>query len=226
MWNAGWDALFSRTSWGRYPPEELIRFIARTFRDAQDRAGVRVLELGCGPGANLWFLAREGFSAYGVDGSQVALDQARARLEAEGLSATLHQGDVARLPFDDAMFDAVIDVECVYANTLADTRRILDEAKRVLKPGGAVFSKTFATGMSGEDTGVVMEGEPHTYERMPDGPLHSDYGVIRLTSEAEIPEIYAGLDRLSWDFVDRSDGGGSKRIKEWIVTGRKPEVAR
>ncbi len=224
MWNSGWDILFSRTRWGRYPSEELIRFIARNFFSAADRSQVRILELGCGPGANLWFLAREGFDAYGVDGSAVALSQAGDLLKAEGLHAHLHEGDVAELPFEDAIFDGVIDIECIYANTLADTRRILSEAKRVLKPGGALFSKTFATGMTGEDTAIRLDGEPHTYTRMPDAPLHSDYGVIRLTSQEEIADIYAGFDALSYDFVERTDGGGARRIKEWIVSCRKQEA--
>ena len=56
-WDDQWETLFASRAWGRYPPEELVRFVARSFGDAPDRASVRILELGCGPGANVWFLA-------------------------------------------------------------------------------------------------------------------------------------------------------------------------
>ena len=31
MWDKGWDKIFSTAEWGKYPGEELIRFIARNF---------------------------------------------------------------------------------------------------------------------------------------------------------------------------------------------------
>src|SRR3989338_32841 len=28
MWNSGWDKIFEANEWGKYPPEELVRFVA------------------------------------------------------------------------------------------------------------------------------------------------------------------------------------------------------
>ncbi|MDD5304094.1 MAG: class I SAM-dependent methyltransferase [Elusimicrobia bacterium] len=202
MWDPGWDELFRKNEWGRYPPEELVRFVARNFYKAPDRAAVRFLELGCGPGANLWFLAREGFSATGIDGSAVALDRARRRLDGEGLKAELTLGDASKLPYPDASFDCVLDVECIYANSWEDSLRILAEARRVLKPGGLLFSKAFMTGM-------------------PKEALHQDYGLIRLTSEEELPKLYAGFSSLEYDSLIRTDRNRKHEVREWIVTARK-----
>src|SRR5688572_5835230 len=81
---AAWDALYSQDPrWNRYPPEELSGFIARAFPDGKRRLNSSALEVGCGPGANLWFLAREGFGIAGIDGSAIAIDAARRRLAAE-----------------------------------------------------------------------------------------------------------------------------------------------
>lgn len=57
-----WNSVFKNQEWGKYPSEDLIRFIARNFYSIKNRLDVKVLEIGCGPGANIWFLAREGFS--------------------------------------------------------------------------------------------------------------------------------------------------------------------
>jgi len=222
MWDNGWDNLFNRVEWGKYPGEELIRFIARKFYSVPDRQSVRLLEVGCGTGANIWFLAREGFRVDGLDGSQVALNLAASRLAKEGLNADLSIGDATCLPYEDNVFDAVIDVECIYANSLADSRKIIDECHRVLKPGGWFYSKTFATGMTGEETSEPLQGESHTYLRMPDAPLHSDYGIIRLTSREEITMLYGPLEDLEVDYIERSQNNQKTKIKEWIISGRKP----
>ena len=221
MWNQGWDDVFRAKDWGKYPPEELVRFIGRNFFGAPQRDQIRILEIGCGAGANLLFLAQEGFDATGLDGSTIALDRAAARLTERGLTARLDHGDAMALPYADDSFDCVIDVECIYANVLADSRTIIAEARRVLKPGGLFFSKTFMTGTSGEDTGTRMGNEPNTFLAIPDGPFNSGYGIIRLTAEEEIPDLFGCFHELSVDWVIRSDHGGTKKVGEWLISGRK-----
>ncbi|HVE14009.1 MAG TPA: class I SAM-dependent methyltransferase, partial [Elusimicrobiota bacterium] len=85
-WDPAWDDVFRAQPWGKYPPEEVVRFVARNFYKAPDRGAVRLLEIGCGPGANLWYAAREGFAVFGIDGSEPALEAARRRFAAEGLA--------------------------------------------------------------------------------------------------------------------------------------------
>jgi SAM-dependent methyltransferase len=222
MWDPGWDKLFTNTAWGSYPSEEVIRFVARRFYNASDRKLVRILEIGSGPGANLWYLAREGFAVDGLDGSRIAIEQAAARLARENLSASLHVGDAMHMPFADAVFDCVLDVECVYANTFADSRRIISEVIRVLKPGGWLFSKTFATGLTGEVGGEFLVGEPNTWLRLgPGSALHSEYGIIRLTDESEISALYAGFSHLEWDRVERTDQNRAKLVREWLISACK-----
>lgn len=126
------------------------------------------------------------------------------------------------LPYPEGAFDCVLDIECIYANTYADSRRIVAEARRVLKPGGLFFSKTFMTGTSGEATGRRLEGERNTYLEIPDGPFNKGYGVVRLTAEDEIEDLYSGFEGLSVDYVIRSDRNGSREVREWVISGRKP----
>src|ERR1700742_4757713 len=123
-WNNVWDQVFYSGRWGMYTSEELVRFVARNFYSTPDRSKVKILEVGCGPGGNLWYLAREGFATFGIDGSSVAIDHARLRLDeaVPGWSrkGKLFVGDVSRIPLEDDSIDAVIDNECVYSNRLDD----------------------------------------------------------------------------------------------------------
>src|SRR5271169_5666380 len=119
-WDPVWEKVFQEREWGKYPAESLIRFIARNYY-RKDRKNIRLLELGCGPGANIWYMAREGFDVYGIDGSETAIDKVKKRLESEGLKASLITGDITSLPFDDNFFDGIIDVECLYCNNREST---------------------------------------------------------------------------------------------------------
>ena len=58
---SNWENIFLQKEWGKYPSIALVRFIASNYYDAQDRNEIKILEIGCGTGANLWYLAREGF---------------------------------------------------------------------------------------------------------------------------------------------------------------------
>ncbi len=221
MWNKGWDNLFDAQEWGKYPSEELIRFIARKFYKKNDKSSVKILEIGCGTGANIWYLAREGFSAYGLDGSKVALTKAEERLNSENLKFKLIHSDAIKIPFSNNFFDAVIDIECIYANNLESTSKIINEVYRVLKNNGYFFSKTFMTGMSGSDSGIRLEGEENTFLKIDNSPLHNQYGIIRLTSEEEIPKIYGKFQNLNWDYIYRTDNNKKDKIGEWLITCSK-----
>ena len=115
-WDPIWDDIFRSKGWGRHPPEHIVRFIARTFSSVRDRSIIRLLEIGCGPGANIWFMAREGFSVCGIDGSATAIHRARQRLTEEGLTADLRIGDYAQFPWPDSTFDGAIENVSLYCN--------------------------------------------------------------------------------------------------------------
>jgi ubiquinone/menaquinone biosynthesis C-methylase UbiE len=101
------------------------------------RAGMSVLDCGCGTGSMTLDLARRvapgRVAGVDVDEAQLAVASASAReLALEGVEFT--PGSVYELPFADATFDVVV------ANTvlfhLSDPVRALTEMRRVLRPGG------------------------------------------------------------------------------------------
>jgi ubiquinone/menaquinone biosynthesis C-methylase UbiE len=220
---AHWNRIFAERRWGQYPPEELVRFIARTFPDAEQRRASRALEVGCGPGANLWYLAREGFRIAGIDGSAIAIDLAEKRLRAESLRAPLAHADLkvgnfAKLPWPDAAFDLVIDIEAIYANPMAVIRSAIAEVKRVLKPSGWFFAKMFGPKTTGAASGKKLE--VRTTATPTKGPLAST-GVTHVFTASEIRKELAGFSQLNLDWVHRSDRNGDYEIFEWLVQARK-----
>jgi SAM-dependent methyltransferase len=96
------------------------------------------LDVGGGAATAVARCARNGAIAAGIDLSKSAIDLARKNFEQQGLEADLREADGEQLPFPDDTFDLV------YAHGVVqytpDGHRLVDECRRVLKPGGeAVF---------------------------------------------------------------------------------------
>jgi SAM-dependent methyltransferase len=101
--------------------------------------GGRVLEAGCGIGAQTVILAGQNPQAYitSVDISVESLARARAAVEAAGMSGvTFKQADIYQLPFADESFDHVF--VCFVLEHLAQPQRALAELRRVLCAGGSM----------------------------------------------------------------------------------------
>ena len=105
--------------------ESFLQQITDQLRMTNDE--LRILDVGCGTGANLEMLKQYGDSE-GVDVSDDALEFCRKK----GL--TVHKGLAEKLPFDDETFDLVTALDVI--EHLDDDVSGLEEMRRVLKTGG------------------------------------------------------------------------------------------
>jgi len=114
----------------------LAGFVEAICRQVTDRRP-RILDVGCGTGANLLMLSEYG-DAEGVDISEDALAFCRER----GLDK-VRLGAGEQLPYDDGTFDLVTALDVV--EHMDDDLAGLREMRRVLRPGGRVllFVPTF-----------------------------------------------------------------------------------
>jgi SAM-dependent methyltransferase len=98
----------------RITPPEVQAFWADAGRQ---RSGL-ALDLGCGPGTNVAYLARLGLHALGVDLAGLALIEARKRLANEPQElrqrTSFVQADVTRLPFHSLGARYILDIGCLH----------------------------------------------------------------------------------------------------------------
>lgn len=164
-----WEEIHRNQEWGKYPSEQLVRFIARNFYN-NDRKNIKILDFGCGAGANTWFLAREGFDVYAFDGSESAVNRAKDYLNKEGYN-NVHFSvmDGTELDYASDMFDCVVDNVCIYANKKNYIEIMYKEVYERLKKGGKLYSACFGEKTDGYGTGKYIED--NTYENIENGPL-------------------------------------------------------
>ena len=178
-----WEEIHSSREWGAYPSEHVIRFVARNYYNCYDRGKIRILDFGCGQGANTWFLCREGFDTYAFDGSESAVKKAELRMRKDGLEATFDVFDGTDIKYEDCFFDAVIDNVCIYANRISAIKTMFENVFRVLKNGGRFLTICFGEELSGYRTGVEIESG--TYCEIKEGNLAGS-GVQHIFNKDEL----------------------------------------
>ena len=165
--------------------------------DFQGYAGQAVLEVGCGAAVDLARFANGGAVCTGVDIAPSAIALARANFDQQGLSADLRVGNGEALPFPDSMFDLVYAHGVVQYT--ANPQRLVDEVRRVLKPGGqAIFqvynriswlnalSTLMKVGLEHDDAPVLLKFSIREFRQ-----LVSGFSDIRI-----VPERFPVKSRL------------------------------
>jgi ubiquinone/menaquinone biosynthesis C-methylase UbiE len=116
-------------------PERAFIGLYHQAVEGLDLAGRTVLEVGSGHGGGAAWLARHhgAASVTGVDRSAATVAQARA-LNGGVPGLAFQTGDAEALPFPDASFDVVVNIESSHCYGRMD--RFVAEVARVLRPGG------------------------------------------------------------------------------------------
>ncbi len=178
-----WEKLFKKKKWGEYPPEDLIRFISRHKKKKISKK-MKVLEVGCGTGANLKFLKDKGFDIYGIDISQTAIKKVKRLMKKD--KANFKNGNFSNIPWPDDYFDGVIDNFSVYANKISIIKKTYSEIYRVLKKKGFFFSKVWGTKTQGYRKGKKLEH--NTFQKIKIGPC-KNMGVTHFFTYKELKNL-------------------------------------
>jgi SAM-dependent methyltransferase len=212
----------------RYPNEELLRFMGGRFGslDRTLRANIKILELGCGSGANLWMLAREGFDAYGIDLSAEALELCKRMLESWHVHAHLEEGSMVDLPYESSSFDVIADVFSAYCLDEAEFSRCLGQVARVTKPGGFFFSYSPSKNSDAfKNHSPALKIDSSTLDGVsrPSSPFSGNRYPFRFISQAEYSEMLLdhGYAVLSNERIGRTYRNGEEYFEFVSIAARK-----
>mgnify|MGYP001035193850 CR=1 FL=1 len=130
----------------RFPYDKVISFVFRYYPKEKEKTEIKILEVGCGAGNNLWALALEGFDVYGIDGSETAIKLANDIFNKFGTKGNFYIQDFTKpFPFNDEIFDLIIDRGSITCIDIKDAQKTFKEIYRVLKTGGYFFFNPYST---------------------------------------------------------------------------------
>jgi len=116
---------------------ELYPFI-HDFVDFKAWSGKKILEIGCGHGADLYEFAKNKAETFGCDLTAKHCKISEEFLQALNENAQIIQADVKSLPFSSNYFDLVYSFGVLLL--VEDIHTAIQEIKRVLKPGGTLIA--------------------------------------------------------------------------------------
>jgi len=220
--NLIWDKIFKYKGWGKYPAEDLVRFIVKNFNKKKKKSKINILEIGCGPGGNLSYFAKEGFNIYGLDFSLVAIQKANKNLDKNypKWRGKLIRADILSHNFNKNKFDAIIDNEMSCCLSLNQTIDVYKKLSNSLKKKGKIFLRTFSTKSFGYKTGKKIG-----YNRYLPLVGAKKMGPQRFSTSRDIDQIFKNNYKIiSKEIISRTINKQQNMISEWIVEVEKKNV--
>jgi len=223
--------------WDRVRFQEVNRIVAELMQDTQ---GLTVLEVGCGLGR--YAPIASGCREYlGIDLSDVAIEKA-GKTYANRPNMSFRRMDAAQLDLPDRYYDVVLSIEMI--EHVHDPINVLQEAYRVLKPGGLFMVNSINRDslhmrmirMLGhqEFVGTIEHIREFAFSEMKEileeigFNIENSAGVF-LMPYFGIPDVDGPVRHLTDDdpevvemFRDLGERAGADYGYEFILTARKP----
>ena len=198
-----WDRLK-----GFHPYE---KYITLRMMNRYVRPGDSILDVGGGPGHYAVHFARAGHDVTLVDLSRENVRFAKKKARQYGVYFTAMQGDALDLSrFQDSSFDQVFLMGPLYHLMNEDARiRAVEEAKRVLKPGGCLFCSFILMfggviyGLREVPETIFWPGEQEYFEiaARGEGASFEAFTYAHMTTVAEVKKLFAQIPGLKKETI-------------------------
>ena len=215
-----WDDLHKQERFKPvYPWDHVIRQVFVQFsRDNDRRKNMRMLDLGCGAGRHVIFMAREGFQAYGTDFSIAGVHSAQEWLKSENIPAVVKQAEMSVQPFPDNFFDGIICAGVLYYNDISGIKKTIAEIHRILKPQGKVVLIIRTTDDYRYGRGRKIE--ENTFQLDIDNTNENGM-IMHFFDDSEIPEFFKQFNVITLEKTETTFSNRKGKNSDWIVVVEK-----
>jgi SAM-dependent methyltransferase len=218
-----WDLRYRQnTHLSVWPWSDVVSLFHRHCKPIDVRT--RVLELGCGAGANIPFFLSLGVQYYAIEGSSSMVARLQQRFPEVG--GRIMAGDFTReLPFD-ADFDVVVDRASLTHNGSESIASALALVGERLKPGGHFIGVDwFSTTHSEFQRGAPSGDDPYTRMNFESGPF-AETGRVHFSDEAHLRALFAQFDLI---FLEEKLSrhripAATEQFGAWNIVARKSNV--
>lgn len=185
-----WDRRYQElTHLSIWPWSDLVGYVMRHARPGGK--DFRVLELGCGAGANIPFFQSLGVEYFAIEGSPAIVEKLHQRFPQ--LAANIVAGDFTeQIPFAGE-FDLIVDRSSLTHNTTAAIVYCIAMLHARLKPGGKFIGiDWFSTAYSEYQRGVPA-GDQYTRTGYQDGSF-ADVGRVHFSDKPHLLALFKNFE--------------------------------
>jgi ubiquinone/menaquinone biosynthesis C-methylase UbiE len=173
--------------------------------------GKAVLDVACGAGCHVIYLAEQGFDVTAADVSVTGLKMTKERLQKRNLRANLVRCDMNCLPYAEGCFDILVCTRAIYHQKLKSIQETLLEIRRVMKGNGVLLIDFLSKDTYSYGKGVRVEGgtfmEHEGHER---GVTH------HYADEQELKQLFRDFGNVRLSLRERVVDGNLR--SRWVVT--------
>lgn len=183
----------------RTTPSPAVKRLLNYIAEHKFKIGNEAIDLGCGIGRNVLYLAEQGYHVTAVDFAESALTKFRRTLEnsVQADKITTKQVNLAeKLPFADNSFDLATDIVTTTTLTPDELPGFEAELRRVVRPGGL-----FLTYVLSRDDGFLEATAPgKTVTTVEESGITDNY-----LSEDQLRSLYKAWKVLEMDKIEKVD---------------------
>ena len=211
-----------------------------------EHRGHDLLEIGAGIGTDLSQFARNGANVTDLDLSAGHMAHAKENFALRGLSARFVHHDAERLPFDDNSFDVVYSNGVLHHTP--NTRSVVAEIKRVLRPGGKAIVMMYAEDslhywlklvwqLGLRDKRLLRQSMHDVMSETVEITANDAKPLVKVYTRRRLRELFAGFDDISIvkrqlmavelpDWLKWMPLQTAERLMGWnlIIKARKPRA--
>jgi SAM-dependent methyltransferase len=201
-----WDNIYlANQQLSIWPWSDLVSYVMRYSKPATEK--FKVLELGCGAGANILFFKNLKVDYYAVEGSASAVNYLVDKNPY--LSEKIKVADFTKeIPFD-VSFDLIFDRASITHNKTNDIKNCISLFTKYLKPGGIFIGVDWFSTSHSEFKNGVFCGDENTKNEFSDGQFYQ-VGDVHFSNNLHLKELFK-----EFEFI---------KLEHKIVTQEFPQI--
>jgi SAM-dependent methyltransferase len=205
-----------------YPWTDLVSYVMRygNIDKYENRKDFKVLELGCGVGANIPLFYKLGVDYYAIEGSQTAIDLI---LDYYYLDNKIKVDDFCKAIDFDIKFDLIVDRAAVTHNTTDDIKNCLDIVYNKLKPNGKFIGIDWFSIYHSDFNSIFADFiDDYTCYNFLKGQF-KDVGNVHFSDEEHLEELFKGFkfEILEQKIINKVIPDNNYQFASWNFVARK-----
>ena len=204
-----------------YPESHIIRVYERFLKgNLSEGKTLRILDYGCGTGANLLFFKDKGFDVYGCDASKTAIQ--RCRVNERFKDSQFAVCDEIPNPFElfgSLSFDLILSNQTLYYLSDSLLRKFVAETYDLTNEGGFMVATMVAKSHWFYSRAITQEGDFHKID------LHrtrfNQFSYINFKEKDELEELFSPFKKSLIGFYTQNILPEEGPNDHWIYIGRK-----